>query len=168
VCNPAKGISGKNYFINNNCFVPNQPGELGTASMPYLPGPLFWNSDLTLMKNFKITERQTLQFRFAAFNFLNHDLLSFVTNDNNLKLNLNDFSQVVTGANMLFPGNGLPASDPNATTTQVLPCPNTTIGQKINGVTYASGIQCAGTPTFGQATSHVGHRILELGVKYTF
>jgi hypothetical protein len=110
--------------------------------MPYLPGPIFWNSDLTLLKNFKITERQALQFRFAAFNFLNHDLLSFVNNDNNLKLNFNDLGQVITGA-----------SDP----TTGLPCP---------GVT--NGVQCAGTPTFGLATSHVGHRILEVGVKYSF
>jgi hypothetical protein len=168
VCNPAKHVSGKNNFINDSCFVPNQAGRLGTASMPYLPGPIFWNSDLTLLKNFKITERQSLQFRFAAFNFLNHDLLSFVNNDNNLKLNLNDLSQVITGASMLFPGNGLPPSDPNATTPQVMSCPGTTVGQKINGVTYPNGIRCSGTSTFGVATSHVGHRILEVGVKYSF
>jgi hypothetical protein len=136
--------------------------------MPYLPGPIFWNSDLTLMKNFKLTERQSLQFRFAAFNFLNHDLLSFVTNDNNLKLNFNDFSQVITGASMLYPGNGLAPGTSGATTPQVMPCQATTVGKTINGVAYPNGIGCAGTPTFGQATSHVGHRILELGVKYSF
>jgi hypothetical protein len=52
-----------------------------------MAGPMFWNSDLTLLKNFKITERQNLEFRFAAFNFMNHDLLSFTNGDNNLKLN---------------------------------------------------------------------------------
>jgi len=143
-CNPAKNITGKNNFIKDSCFSPNPAGQLGTASMPYLPGPMFWNSDLTLMKNFKITERQTVQFRFAAFNFLNHDLLSFVTNDNNLKLNFNDLGQVITGAYV--------NNDPTMGS-----CP---------GVT--NGVPCGGTPTFGQATSHVGHRILEVGAKYTF
>lgn len=116
-CNPAKGLT-KNQFINPNCFAPNPAGQLGTASMPYLPGPMFWNSDLTLMKNFKLTERQALQFRFAAFNFLNHDLLSFVNNDNNLKLTLSPTGQA--------------------------------------------------NSNFGLATSHVGHRILEVGAKYSF
>jgi hypothetical protein len=141
-CNPAKGVRGVNNFINDNCFSPNAAGQLGTASMPYLPGPIFWNSDLTLMKNFKLTERQALQFRFAAFNFLNHDLLSFVNNDNNLKLNFNDLGQVITGA-----------VDP-------------VTGKSCPGVT--GGVRCDGTPTFGVATSHVGHRILEVGVKYSF
>ncbi|PYX72507.1 MAG: hypothetical protein DMG78_12095 [Acidobacteria bacterium] len=117
-CNPAKGMTGKNQFINPNCFAPNPAGQLGTASMPYLPGPMFWNSDLTLIKNFKITEHQALQFRFAAFNFMNHDLLSFVNNDNNLKLVLSPTGQA--------------------------------------------------NSNFGVATSHVGHRILEVGAKYTF
>jgi len=134
-CNPAKGVTGKNNFINDNCFAPAPAGALGTAAMPYLPGPMYWDSDLTLLKTFKITERQNLQFRFAAFNFLNHDLLSFVNNDNNLKLNLNDLGQVVTGTS----------------------CPLT-----------SGGTACTQTPTFGVATAHVGHRILEVGVKYTF
>jgi hypothetical protein len=117
-CNPAKGLTVKNQFINPNCFAPNPAGQLGTASMPYLPGPMFWNSDLTLIKNFKITEHQALQFRFAAFNFMNHDLLSFVNNDNNLKLVLSPTGQA--------------------------------------------------NSNFGVATSHVGHRILEVGAKYMF
>ena len=99
---------------------------------------MFWNSDLTLLKTFKLTERQNLQFRFAAFNFLNHDLLSFTNNDSNLKLNLNDLGQVITGI------------DPKI-------CPPTT-----------SGKSCTAHSTFGQATIHVGGRLLELGVKYSF
>jgi Carboxypeptidase regulatory-like domain len=88
-CNPAKGITGTNQFANPSCFGAAPVGQLGNgAHLPYLPGPKFWNSDLTLLKNFKITERQNLQFRIAAFNFLNHGLLSFTNNDNNLKLNI--------------------------------------------------------------------------------
>jgi hypothetical protein len=38
------------------------------------------------MKNFKIKQKQSIQFRAAAFNFLNHGLLSFQTSDVNLSL----------------------------------------------------------------------------------
>jgi len=57
--------------------------------MPYLPGPKFVNSDLSLMKNFKITENQRLQFKFQMFNFLNHPLQSFQIGDNNLAMKFN-------------------------------------------------------------------------------
>ncbi|HWI70009.1 MAG TPA: hypothetical protein VNS88_16835, partial [Nitrospiraceae bacterium] len=84
VCNPAQGSN--NQFINPDCFKPAPAGSLGTGSMPYLPGPMFWNSDLAVMKNIRITEHQSLQFRASAFNFMNHPLLSFTNGDNNLKL----------------------------------------------------------------------------------
>src|ERR1019366_557919 len=40
--------------------------------LPDLHGPMYFNSDLTLIKNVHINEKQSLQFRIAAFNFLNH------------------------------------------------------------------------------------------------
>jgi hypothetical protein len=85
-CDPKKGVSGQHY-LNPSCFSPAPTdGTLGTGGMPYLPGPMFMNSDLSLMKNFRITERHNLQFRFAAFNFMNHPLWSFSNNDSNLYL----------------------------------------------------------------------------------
>jgi hypothetical protein len=86
-----------------------------------------------LLKNIKITERQNLELRFAAFNFLNHDLLSFTNADNNLKLNFNSSGQVT-----------------NTTPDAQHPCPGPTC------------------QTFGYANYHFGHRILEMGVKYSF
>ncbi len=85
-CDPLQGLQ-KNQFANPNCFTTPPPGSLGTGSAPYLPGPMFWNTDITLLKHVKITEHQKLEFRFAAFNPLNHSLLSFISSDNNLKLN---------------------------------------------------------------------------------
>jgi hypothetical protein len=117
VCNPSKGLT-PNQFINPNCFKPAPVGSLGTGGMPYLAGPMYWNSDLTLMKNFKLSERQNLQFRFSGFDFLNHSLQSFTNNDNNLKL---------------------------------------TFDSKGNA-----------NSNFGLAQYRFGHRILELGVKYSF
>jgi hypothetical protein len=96
-CNPTQGLKA-NQYLNPNCFAPAPTGSLGTAGMPYLPGPRFWNTDLSLFKNFKITERQGLQFRFAAFNPLNHALPSFINGDNNLKLNFASGSNITTNA----------------------------------------------------------------------
>ena len=93
VCDPSKNLSSGQYF-NPNCFrSPSIPstggasiiGTNGPLVWPTITGPGFFNSDLGLYKNFKITERQGLQFRITAFNFLNHPLPQFnLTNDINL------------------------------------------------------------------------------------
>jgi hypothetical protein len=54
----------------------------------YIKGPAYFNTDLSLFKNFHVTERQTLQFRIQAFNFINHDLPD-LTQGNALNLNFN-------------------------------------------------------------------------------
>jgi len=85
LCNPTSGL-GKNQYLNPACFGPAPSGTLGAGVFPYLPGPAFWNSDLALTRKFSITERQILQFRFSAFNFLNHPLTTFHSGDGNLYL----------------------------------------------------------------------------------
>lgn len=99
LCNPTSNL-GPHQFINGSCF--GVPGNGATASgvngaygLPYIHGPAYMNSDLSLYKDFKITEKQNLQFRASAFNFLNHPLTSFNPNDNtNLTLK---FAQNGTG-----------------------------------------------------------------------
>ncbi|MGB7848019.1 MAG: carboxypeptidase regulatory-like domain-containing protein, partial [Candidatus Acidiferrum sp.] len=76
-------------FLNPACFAPAAPGTAGTTNMPYLPGPRYINSDLSLAKTTSLTERQQLQFRVQMFNFLNHPLWSFNTNDGNLNAKFN-------------------------------------------------------------------------------
>jgi hypothetical protein len=86
-CNPKKG-NAKGYYVNWSCFsVPPGNGVNGTTKMPYIPGPKYWKSDLTMVKNFKIGDHQNAQFRAAAFDFLNHALLSFAPGDTNLEAN---------------------------------------------------------------------------------
>ncbi len=119
-CNPKKGLTAPHEYLNPACFAPaSANGGFGTGGMPNLAGPAFWQSDLSLMKNFKISERQSLQFRFAAFDFLNHDLPSFTTGDSNLHASFNAQGQLTN-------------------------------------------------PNFGIAQYVFGHRIMEMGVKYTF
>ena len=118
-CNPKQGLTLPHEYLNPNCFAPAPANGYGTGGMPYLKGPMFWQSDLSLMKNFKITERQSLQFRFAAFNFMNHDLPSFTSGDQNLYATFSAQGKLTT-------------------------------------------------PNFGIAQYTFGHRIMEMGVKYSF
>jgi hypothetical protein len=83
-CNPKSGL-GTNQYINPNCFaIPTTVGANGPTIIPAIYGPSFFNSDLSIFKNFRIKERMSFQIRGEAFNFLNHPLWSF--NGNNLSL----------------------------------------------------------------------------------
>ena len=77
-CNPANHTVS-NQFVNGNCFQLPDIGQNGQFNYPYLRGPAFFNSDLTVAKTFGLKDKQNLQIRFAAFNFLNHALTSFST-----------------------------------------------------------------------------------------
>jgi hypothetical protein len=74
-CNPAKGLSSGQYF-NPTCFqAPTTRGQNGPLIWPNITGPGYVGSDLGVYKNFKLrkeNESQRIQFRFTAFNFLNH------------------------------------------------------------------------------------------------
>jgi hypothetical protein len=52
-------------------FLRPQKGALGSGRNAFT-GPSFFNSDMSLFKNFAITERVGAQFRFEAFNVFNH------------------------------------------------------------------------------------------------
>lgn len=70
--NPKLG--GGKYF-NVACFqTPSKMGVNGQAIWPYIKGPAFFVSDLSINRTFKVTEVQNIQFRVSAFNFLNHPL----------------------------------------------------------------------------------------------
>jgi len=85
ICDPSKGLSAGQYF-NPNCFQePNIRGQNGPLIWPNITGPAYVGGDLGIYKNFKVRESQSAQFRFTAFNFLNHPNGQFgLTNDINL------------------------------------------------------------------------------------
>ena len=83
VGNVESGISKNGWFtISSGPLATNgttsgpwrrpQVGQFGTAGRNSLYGPRFFNTDMSLFKNFVITERVRGQFRFEAFNFFNH------------------------------------------------------------------------------------------------
>jgi hypothetical protein len=80
-CDPRSGLAAHQYF-NPACFTPPPQGQNGTLVWPYIHGPASFNSDLALFKSFKITERQRMEFRFSAFNFLNRANRAFNINGN--------------------------------------------------------------------------------------
>jgi Carboxypeptidase regulatory-like domain/TonB-dependent Receptor Plug Domain len=75
VCDPRKHASG--LYFNPGCFQAPAFGTQGTLIWPYIRNPAYFDSDLALFKNFQITERQKLQFRLSATNWLNHPLGQF-------------------------------------------------------------------------------------------
>jgi hypothetical protein len=90
-CNPSEGLKA-NQYINGACFSPfATPGKQGSYIFPSVYGPGFFNSDLSVFKNFLWgkSENKKLQFRFSAYNFLNHPNPTFITNERNLNLTFN-------------------------------------------------------------------------------
>jgi hypothetical protein len=84
-CNPRTNLAS-HQLLNLSCFSAPPLGQQGPRQFPYLAGPAYNNSDLTIYKTFGITERQKVQFRASAFNFMNHPLWGFsTTNDMTLK-----------------------------------------------------------------------------------
>ena len=76
-CNPASNLQAKQY-VNGNCFtLPSIGIQNGSFNFPYLHGPAYFDTDLTLLKDFHLREQQHLQLRLAGFNFLNHPITSF-------------------------------------------------------------------------------------------
>jgi hypothetical protein len=96
-CNPTAHLH-KNQFMNPNCFGVSNVTKNGAYRMPYIHGPAYLNHDLSLLKNFKAGEKRNVQFRLAAFNFLNHPLTSF---------NKNDTSNLTLGIQNAVPGQAL-------------------------------------------------------------
>jgi hypothetical protein len=102
-CSPTSGL-GDSQYAKLGCFAPpglptGSPGipDLGIAAapyslaafgptqLPYISMPSFFDSDLALYKTFHITERQTVEFRVTATNFLNHPLVGY-SNSNPISL----------------------------------------------------------------------------------
>lgn len=76
ICDPRNNLKSNQYF-NTSCFAPPTGGKDGTIIWPYIKGPAFFNSDLAIYKDFLFKEHQKIEFRFSAFNFMNHPLWQF-------------------------------------------------------------------------------------------
>jgi hypothetical protein len=136
--NPTSGLA-KHQYINGNCFGLPSEGVNGQTNLGYIRGPAFFNSDLTAQKTIPFGERN-LQFRLAAFNFLNHPLPSFS-------------SRFPKEANLQF-------YDPNFTGFSGV--------QLANGAPTGANCSAAGSQCFGYAGYKTGRRVLEVSARYNF
>jgi hypothetical protein len=66
-----RNSAGQPYF-NPNYFTFEPLGQVGNAMRRYFVGPGLYNFDLALLKDTKITEGVSAQFRAEAFNVFNH------------------------------------------------------------------------------------------------
>ena len=120
-CDPRSGLKAHQY-INGACFSPfATPGQQGAYIFPSLTGPGFFNTDVSLFKNFTFgpSENKKLQFRLSGNNFLNHPNRTFLNSDQNLNVSFNSSGTLTN-------------------------------------------------PNFGYATNTIGHRILQMMVKFSW
>lgn len=70
--NPGAVSRKQHQFVNPNAFSLPNLGTNGPYKFGYLPGPGFFNTDITAAKRFRVTEGSSLQLKVAAFDFVNH------------------------------------------------------------------------------------------------
>jgi hypothetical protein len=180
----ASGSNGRQWF-NPNAFAVNgmQIGQLGTAGVGICQGPGNSDVDLSLRKNFKITERVRMQFQFDFFNLFNHPQYSANAIGGNGLLNFAFNSPQrtpgVASSALYADKNGNPVFPPAGAT-------------KANGLTGCNGATHLADPTgtsaetmcaasiidttynpgsnFGLATGtrENGWRQLQYGLRFTF
>jgi len=66
--NPRNGLP----YFNTSLFSANALGTPGTASRRSFYGPGMLNFDLALLKDVRLSESKSLQFRLESFNTFNH------------------------------------------------------------------------------------------------
>jgi hypothetical protein len=79
--NPHSGPHSLSQFFNTAVFAPQPLGTIGNTQRNSLTGPHFRHVDLSLVKNFPVTERMNMQFRVETFNISNTPNL-FIANNN--------------------------------------------------------------------------------------
>jgi hypothetical protein len=63
--------TGQEYF-NTSLFTKEPLGQLGTSNQRFFHGPGLNNWNIAILKNLRLTESKTLQFRAELFNAFNH------------------------------------------------------------------------------------------------
>ena len=127
-------------YANGSCFGLPAQGTQGWWNLPDVHGPAFEKSDLSIYKDIQMTDRQNLQFRMSAFNFLNHPIPSFTNNSGNAL--------------------ALTFADPTCNTT-------TGVGCLYSQQAAFAGLALSNAG-FGYTPYKWGVRIIEFGLKYNF
>jgi hypothetical protein len=96
--NPNNGPHTANQWVSRNAFQQltpaANPGQFGNEGRNMVRGPGLATVDLSLFKNFALSESAHLQFRAEAFNTLNHSNFNLPEND----LASPEFGQILQAA----------------------------------------------------------------------
>jgi hypothetical protein len=106
-CDPRSGLKQGQYF-NPACFALAPKGTNGPTVWPYIRGPHYFNSDLSIYKTFRFKEKHQIELRLEAFNFLNHPLKMFNVNGSYSDLSLLFAAPVAGTANSNSLTTGFP------------------------------------------------------------
>jgi hypothetical protein len=77
-CNPTSGLAS-HQVLNGKCFNAPAVGTQGGKAFPYMSMTPYFDNDLALYRTFPIHEKQQVQFRISAFDWLNHSLQTFAS-----------------------------------------------------------------------------------------
>jgi hypothetical protein len=81
ICNPNTNAPHTSaHWINTSCFALPARGTFGNAGRNILLGPGYFNTNLSLVKDFHFTETRYLQFRAEFFNAFNHTNFTGISN----------------------------------------------------------------------------------------
>jgi hypothetical protein len=95
-CNPKSGLKS-NQLLNQACFGAPAIGAYGGQNFPFWGNKAYLENDLAFYKTFEIKGTQTVQFRFAMGNWMNHPLPQFSSgNQLQLRYNVDYASKAIT------------------------------------------------------------------------
>ncbi len=80
-CNPTSGLT-THQVLNGKCFNAPAFGTQGGKAWPYMSNTAYFDNDLAVYRTFHVYEKQQVQFRLTASDWLNHSLLSFQSGTN--------------------------------------------------------------------------------------
>jgi hypothetical protein len=75
-CNPTSGLT-THQVLNGACFNAPAVGSQGGFKYPYMSATPYFDNDLALYRTFHVYEKQQVQLRITASDWLNHSLLTF-------------------------------------------------------------------------------------------
>jgi hypothetical protein len=106
---PYAAQQSANQWFNVAAFSNLTAGQFGNVGRNILSGPGVWTMDFSAIKNFPITERQSLQLRFETFNTPNHPALgnpitSWGGSSPTPAPNFGQIRDTVTGGSFFTPG----------------------------------------------------------------
>lgn len=168
-CDPRNHRGGQ--YFNPNCFTTPAFGQLGSFNWPYIHAPAYFDSDLGIYKNFKITESKKLQFRIQATNFLNHPLPQFGlagTSDDTINLQQNSTVQFPYTAVAGAPAPGAGQTQQQASCGFAGGSPTAGSTTSCDYTVHSIAATNTNTVTTGKPAFKIGQRVLTLSAKFYF